>query len=505
MEKGLAGGKPLVRPFEFLREIGLASTQVNRQTIKAIVNEAGPIVTGRYLGKIFQLSAVTLVLDFHLHDGAYLLLSADPQQPRLHLISRRTRELDKQSLPPGPFAQALRSVLSGAELTSIISSDSERIVSLQFSGEDETGAITHHTLLAQLTGRSANLLLLDHDLVITHALRQPKGEGQRIDERYHEPPTQPGSKTDETTIERGDFKSLSAAVDDHFARIESAARFASRVQAIRDRLRRQIAQKEKLRENLGKDLTRHGDPDQHKRLGDLLLANLANAERVGATVRVNDYFSEGAPLLEIEVDENKSLPEAANQYFSRYTKSKRARQEIATRMKQLEVELEALTREQLSAEQAVAAEDSAGLAPFEKSHRIAPAARRKDPVASLSGIRRYRSSDGYEILVGRAARTNDQLTFKIARPHDLWLHAADYPGSHVVVRNSSRNEIPQRTMIEAAQLAAKFSQASEDAKVNVHYAQRKFLSKPKGAAPGLVRMSSFKTITVAPGENVERI
>ena len=108
-------------------------------------------------------------------------------------------------------------------------------------------------------------------------------------------------------------------------------------------------------------------------------------------------------------------------------------------------------------------------------------------------------------MVGKTARINDQLTFKIAKPHDLWLHAADYPGSHVIVRNSSRKEIPQRTIIEAAQLAAKFSQAGEDAKVNVHYAQRKFLSKPKGAAPGLVRMSSYRTLTVAPGEKVERI
>jgi predicted ribosome quality control (RQC) complex YloA/Tae2 family protein len=73
------------------------------------------------------------------------------------------------------------------------------------------------------------------------------------------------------------------------------------------------------------------------------------------------------------------------------------------------------------------------------------------------------------------------------------------------VRNSSRSEIPQRTIYEAAALAAKFSQAGNDAKVNVNYTQRKFLSKPKGAAPGLVRMSSFRTISVAPGETVERI
>jgi predicted ribosome quality control (RQC) complex YloA/Tae2 family protein len=87
----------------------------------------------------------------------------------------------------------------------------------------------------------------------------------------------------------------------------------------------------------------------------------------------------------------------------------------------------------------------------------------------------------------------------------LWLHAADYPGSHVIVRNPTRADIPHHTIIEAAQLAAQFSQARRDTKVDVHYTQRKFLSKPKGAVPGLVRMSSFRSITVEPSEGVERI
>ena len=75
----------------------------------------------------------------------------------------------------------------------------------------------------------------------------------------------------------------------------------------------------------------------------------------------------------------------------------------------------------------------------------------------------------------------------------------------MVIRNHARSEIPHRTIIEAAQLAAKFSQAGDDSKVTVHYTQRKFLSKPKGAAPGLVRMSTVRTIVVQPRENVPRI
>jgi predicted ribosome quality control (RQC) complex YloA/Tae2 family protein len=97
------------------------------------------------------------------------------------------------------------------------------------------------------------------------------------------------------------------------------------------------------------------------------------------------------------------------------------------------------------------------------------------------------------------------LTFKIAAPNDLWLHAADYPGSHVIVRNPTRKDISHRTLVEAAQLAAYFSQANKDPKVDIHYTQRKFVSKIKGSAPGLVRLLRFKTIIVAPRETGERV
>ena len=150
--------------------------------------------------------------------------------------------------------------------------------------------------------------------------------------------------------------------------------------------------------------------------------------------------------------------------------------------------------------------DESALAELDRPSQAQPKERTKGKgEQQIPGVRRYLSTDGYEILVGRASRDNDNLTFRIARPHDLWLHAGDYPGSHVVVRNPNRKEIPQRTIIEAAQLAGRFSQASEDSKVVVHYTERKFLSKPKGAAPGLVRMSSFRSITVEPKESVERL
>ncbi|HVQ37102.1 MAG TPA: NFACT RNA binding domain-containing protein, partial [Pyrinomonadaceae bacterium] len=169
-------------------------------------------------------------------------------------------------------------------------------------------------------------------------------------------------------------------------------------------------------------------------------------------------------------------------------------------------ELAAIEEKQTKLEKAIADRDETVLTSLTQPKAQKTAVRPKEKASTaIPGMRRYRSSDGYEVIVGRSARDNDQLTFRVARPNDLWLHAGDYPGSHVIIRNSSRNEIPHRTIIEAAQLAAKFSQASSDSKVTIHYTPRKFLTKPKGSAPGLVRMSSFRSVTVEPGETMERL
>ena len=251
---------------------------------------------------------------------------------------------------------------------------------------------------------------------------------------------------------------------------------------------------------------RHGDPEEHKRTGDLLLANIATAVRDGNKVRIVDYYADGAPSIEIEVDENRSLQDEAAVRFRQYTKAKRAADEIAERLKQIDRETENLERRLQQLDTIIQSRDEAALDTFEKP-APAPkvAAKKSAKPEKITGVRRYLSTDGYEILVGRTARDNDNLTFRVAQPNDLWMHTGDYPGSHVVIRNPTRKEIPQRTIIEAAQLAGKFSQASEDAKVVVHYTERKFLSKPKGAAPGLVRLSRFRSITVEPKESVPRL
>jgi predicted ribosome quality control (RQC) complex YloA/Tae2 family protein len=480
---------------------------VNDQTIKAIVEELAPALAGRSLGKVFQLSRLTLAVDFRTGDGRYLLLSAETQPaPRLYLIERRVRDLEKQSLPPSAFVMTLYKRLAGARLISLKKDEGERVVRFSFAAEDVSGRELKYTLVAQLTGRAANLLLLDENDYVIDALRPPRGEGQQVAEKYLPPPAQAASAPTGSTLERGSHASLSEAADAFYLELEATRAFTSRAATARARLKKEVTQRVKLRRHLENDLKEHGDALAHKRVGDLLLANITTAERRGRFVTLTDYYADDAPRVELEIDEHATLQEEAARRFKRYTKARRAAEEIARRLSGLEKELETLSAQETRLESVIAARDEEELENFfDKDKKRQPQAKGKKSAESVKGARRYLSSDGYEILVGRAARDNDHLTFRVARPHDLWLHAADYPGSHVVVLNPTRKEIPHRTIIEAAQLAAAFSQARRDSKVDVHYTQRKFLSKPKGAAPGLVRMSSFRSITVEPQEKLERI
>ena len=522
-------------------------------SIKAIVAEIEPMLTGRVPGKIFQLGPLSLVIDFRLRDG-YLFISAEPSGPRLYLIKRRVRELEKQSIPLTQFALALRKELAGATLRAIEKDSTDRVVRFRFAGRDELDQPVERPLVAQLTGRSANLFLLDAFNHITHQLRPARGAGQQIGEEYRltgrgetrvrdrgtsptrgpqtrvrdrgtsptvregcagEPPardrgTSPtvreGSVIEPFDRAPGQFDSLSETLDHHYNALMNAQAFDASASAARTDLRKKISRQQELLKQLQADLASHSDAEQQKRLGDLLLANLSTARRSRDRVKLIDYFSPDGPLIEIELDEKVTLPQEAERRFALYSRSKRAVKQINSRIVLAQRELAALRSQQESLEEAIARRDLSeppALPGGSKVLSVPPAV--AGGSKRIPGVRRYVSSDGFEILVGRTSRDNDHLTFKVARPNDLWLHAADYGGSHVVVRNSTRKDVPHRTIIEAAQLAAQFSQARKDPKVDVHYTQRKFVSKPRGSAPGLVRMTRFKNITVAPKEGVERL
>ena len=145
-----------------------------------VVEELRGALSERYFGKIYQLSPVSFAIDFGLR-GDFLLISVDPANPRLYLSHRRTKDLEKQSLPLNPFGQAMRSRLSNSHLVSISKDPLDRIVRLTFRSDDN-----FWRLVVQLTGRTADIFLVDELNRIVAVLREQADA--RINQVYQTPP-----------------------------------------------------------------------------------------------------------------------------------------------------------------------------------------------------------------------------------------------------------------------------------------------------------------------------
>ena len=477
---------------------------MNENTLEQIRRELESFLIGQKFGKIFTLSRFTMAVDFRLPDGQFLFISVEPSAPRVYLIRRRLRDVEKQSVNPHPFFLFLKKRLSNAVLETIEKVENERILIFVLSARTELGETEKYSLAAQLTGRSANLFLLDKTGYILDKLRETFGTGQEVGDRYSAPVREEVKRRrgEEESFSQGEFQTLSEALDNFQLEKEAENRFKTRAKAAENKIKQEISKREKLFGKLSQDLANHGDAESWKRFGDLILANLADAVMVDGKLLVVDYFDENVPAIEIEIDEHDSLTAAAEKFFRRYTKARNAKEEISKRLADLELQITNYKLQKERIKQAIDERDDDFLIEFSGEKSEKATSRRKDKqTENFTGARRFVSSDDYEILVGKASKDNDFLTFRVAKSQDLWLHAADYPGSHVVVRNPNRREIPQKTLLEAAQLAAFYSHARQQPKVAVHYTPKKFVNKPKGAALGLVSLSSFKTILVEPKIN----
>ncbi|MGH9948134.1 MAG: NFACT RNA binding domain-containing protein [Pyrinomonadaceae bacterium] len=474
---------------------------MNIELIEKIVPEIRDAIVGLAFREIFQLGENRFAIAFDGDDFRLLFISIEPRDPRVYLIQRRLRELKKLKSHPSQFAIFAARTLDQFTVSSVIPTPQERIVEIEFRDSAKTLA---HAIVLQLTGTSSNCFLIDKDRTILSAARRPKGKGQEVDSVYEAPIRKKASSAKaipdaSDPVKIVDGVSISEMLDNYYQSIDSASDFERLANSAKGKIAKEIGRAKQLIKNLEKDLAAHGDAEKWKRFGDLLLANQTSAMRRGNNIEVKDLFDPNGALIEIAADENESITDAANRYFKKYSKARKASAAIAERTAKARISLKKGEAIRSEIDEAIANSNEQFLREFVGESAMQVSAKRnKTPAKSLPGIRRYISSDRFEMLVGKKAVDNDRLTLRIAHSRDTWLHAADYPGSHVVIRNPNRKEIPHRTLIEAAQLAAFFSQGNKQPKAAVNYTLKKFVSKPKGAAAGRVRLASFKTILVEP-------
>ncbi len=298
-----------------------------------------------------------------------------------------------------------------------------------------------------------------------------------------------------------------------FARIaEEYLLYQERRKEALNRIGREIRKQQRALAAAAEDERAVSDPAGLRRQGELLLAHIGELKKrwvfpagsgEEAVVPVPDLYAEGHPPVFIAVQPSKNVSANAEAYFQKARKAERGRERIRSRMDGLGKSLDVLRAEEKLWQEACRLAELPGTgkkavasasAPKEKSPGKAVEKREK----KIPGCRRFVSRDGYVILVGQSAQGNDYLTFRVAGEFDLWLHTADYAGSHVVVRNPSRKPVPPETLLEAARLAAFYSSARSQPRAEVHYTEKRFVSKVKGGPPGLVRLQKQKSVSVSP-------
>jgi len=455
--------------------------------ISHVVAELAPALTEGWIQKVSQPAPRTVVLDIRTPGHTYrLLLSATPSAARLHLV---TQPLQNPPAPPA-FCQYLRAHLQGARIDDLRQESNDRLVTISLTAKE--GPVR---LIAALTGNTANLLVLDAEgRLLTDLDRSKEWYGQP-----YRPPAAPASSRQHeraarfTSIAHEPF-SLSAAIEAHYQDKESRDASAALKDARAQHLKKTLKKQRRRIDAWHADLAKADKYRNYARYGELLKANLGVIKKGQEAVTVVDYFDDALPQITIPLDPTKSAQGNMDDYFRKQRKYDTAQRELGPRIAQGEQEFEALRRELTAIEQGTW-QPPAASTPAPARQRQ-PAIGRKTPAKS-GPFRRFTSSDGLQIFVGRNARENDELTFGLAKSEDLWLHARGTPGSHVVVRLDKGAEAPLETLRDAATLALLYSDLKKSGKGDVIYTKRKWVKKAKGQAAGAVTVTQDKSLFVS--------
>jgi predicted ribosome quality control (RQC) complex YloA/Tae2 family protein len=286
--------------------------------------------------------------------------------------------------------------------------------------------------------------------------------------------------------------------------LEGAARIRARIGMLGGILRAQLDRTEKAERKVRDSLRSFDDPDRYRRQGEALLAGLHVARRSGDVVVVPDPYDADGAEIEIPAPPHRTLVQIADDLFRLQRRARRGLASAGARaatLGQRAARLEGLlalhagTGDRSGVASLEAAMRAEGLAVGLVGPTRAARAAARHVGPRLEGIRMITSADGWTILVGRSGPDNDRLTFKIAAPEDVWLHAAGVHGAHVVIRNPERRAaVPAATLAEAAGLALWFSDARAEAAADVHWTRRKNVKRARGGTSGMVVLKRSETL-----------
>ena len=301
-------------------------------------------------------------------------------------------------------------------------------------------------------------------------------------------------------MENREMESFSALMDVFYESREREERTRQRgqdlirsVTSARDRCRRKLAQQRQ-------EFAKCQDRDQLRISGELITANLYRMERGQTKLTAENYYDPDCREITIPLDPLLTPQQNAAKYYKRYTKARTAEKYLTEQMalaERDEAYLESVLEELRQAE---TEQDFLDIrAELRENGFLKRSGKEKKELKRATKPREFRTSGGWRVLVGRNNRQNDQLTTRTADYRDLWLHTQKIHGSHVILCCQGQ-AVPEEDLLQAARLAAYFSQAKDSANVPVDCAAVRYVKKPAGARPGMVTYTNARTLYVTPEE-----
>ena len=283
--------------------------------------------------------------------------------------------------------------------------------------------------------------------------------------------------------QRRRFESVSALLEYYYAEKNTITRIRQRSVDLRKIVATALERNVKKYDLQIKQLQDTEKRETYRVYGELLNAYGYGVEAGAKSMEALNYYTD--QMITIPLDPMLSAGENAKKYFDKYQKLKRTYEALTTLTKETKEEIDHLSSISISLDIALKEED---LVQIKEELIESGYIRRKDSTKRekiTSKPFHYLSSDGYHIYVGKNNYQNEELTFKFATGNDWWFHTKGIPGSHVVVK-SNGEELPDRVFEEAGKLAAHYSQARGQEKVEIDYTQKKNVKKPNGSKPGFV-------------------
>ena len=432
------------------------------------------------------------------HEALHCLriASGPPQRARVLLEAVRLRKKDYLE---GESSRHLQQAVVGSRIVGLALAPGERTILLDL----RTEAGVPYRLLVECFGPRGNWFLLDgFDKILTEAYRPGGGRAGLVPGAIYLPPGAGRSQEHAPAAVPSQPWVWLEKRATHYAALDARALFTKRFGALTRALRREEKALRSKKAGLLQRQTAEAGAEDLRREGELLLACPDPRRRGLDRIVVQDWYAQGAER-ELSLDNRLSISDNAERRFRRAKRLLEGARHTAALLSSCEASLERVEETQARLAQLEPLEDLEALAPIEEEIAawFRPGGSKGSQKVRKKEVRlpyrKFRSIEGYPILVGRTNRDNDRLSMSIARGNDWWMHIGQgYGGSHVVIRVPRGKSPALETLLDAAHLAVYFSKARGRGEAEVIYTQRKHLRKRKGAKAGAVEVTRSKPLQI---------